>query len=91
VARRWSLVDRFDSDGRRFLVARRNEPDVRDPRALSPRERQVAAFAALGHSNKLIAYTLGLSASTIATHLAAAMRKLAVRSRVELARAVLPT
>ena len=65
VAGRWSLVDRFEADGRRYWVAHPNAPDARDPRALTPRERQVAAFVALGHSNKLIAYELGISTSTV--------------------------
>jgi DNA-binding CsgD family transcriptional regulator len=38
----------------------------------------------MGHPNKLIGYSLGLSVSSVATHLASAMRKLGVRSRVEL-------
>ena len=79
VEGRWSLVDRFDSDGRRFLVARRNDPVVPSPRALSERERQIAAYAGLGHSNKRIAYTLGLAPSTVSSHLQAAMRRLGVR------------
>jgi DNA-binding CsgD family transcriptional regulator len=84
VSGRWSLIDRFDSDGRRFLVARRNEA-LSAPRApLSERECQVAALVSLGHSNKLISYELGLAASTVATHLASAMTKLGVPSRVEL-------
>lgn len=85
VSGRWSIVDRFDTDGRRYLVARRNDPSMPDPRALSLRERQVVGFAALGHSNKLIAYELGLAETTVSTNLARAMRKLGVRNRVELA------
>jgi DNA-binding NarL/FixJ family response regulator len=84
VAGRWSLVDHFERSGRRYLVALKNDPAVRDPRALGMRERQVAWHAALGHSNKLIAYELGLSLSTVATYLARACTKLGVRSRVEL-------
>lgn len=79
VSGRWSLIDRFDSDGRRFVIARRNDPSVPDPRALSERERQVLAYAALGHSNKRIAYALGLSPSTISTHLRSALRRLGQR------------
>lgn len=79
VTGRWSLVDRFDSDGRRFLVARKNEPEVTSPRRLSPRGRQVLAYAALGHSNKQIAYTLGLAPSTVSGHLRGALRQLGVR------------
>lgn len=83
---RWSLVDQFDSDGRRLIVARRNDPELRRARALTRRERQVLAFLGQGHANKLIAYELGLPVSTVAGHLAAAARKLGVRTRVELAR-----
>ena len=76
VAGLWSLVDHFDSDGRRYLVAHRNDPTTPDPRALTERERQVVACADLGQSNKLIAYQLGLSPSTVAVHLAHAREKL---------------
>ena len=55
----WSLVDQCDSDGKRYILARRNEPGVRDPRALSQRERSVVAFASMGHQNKFIGYLLG--------------------------------
>jgi DNA-binding CsgD family transcriptional regulator len=84
---RWSLVDTFDSDGRRYVVARGNSPDAPDPRALSAQERQVVGFAALGHANKEIAYALGIAASTVATHLTNAQRKLGASSRVDLVRA----
>jgi DNA-binding CsgD family transcriptional regulator len=84
VEGRWSLVDRIERDGRRYVLARRNAPDVRDPKALTERERAVVALAALGHQNKLIAYALGLCPSAIATHLASARRKLRLGSRAEL-------
>jgi DNA-binding CsgD family transcriptional regulator len=84
VGGRWSLIDRFDSDGRRFLVARRNEALLQTRAPLSQRECQVAALVALGHSNKIVSYELGLAPSTVATHLANAMTKLGVVSRVEL-------
>lgn len=85
---RWSLVDRIERDGRRYVLARRNAPDVRDPKALTERERAVVAFAALGHQNKLIAYALGLGLcpSAIATELASARRKLRFASRAALVR-----
>ncbi|MBS1149735.1 MAG: hypothetical protein H6Q89_1433 [Myxococcaceae bacterium] len=86
VTGRWSLVDSFTSDQKRYVVARQNAPSLRDPRALSERERQVVAFAASGEHNKLIAYRLGLATSSVATHLANASRKLKIRSRSELAR-----
>src|SRR5262249_38065861 len=47
VAGRWSLVDHFERSGRRYVVARRNDPGVEDPRALNLRERQVVWYASL--------------------------------------------
>jgi DNA-binding NarL/FixJ family response regulator len=86
VEGRWSLLDHFDSDGKRFVVARRNAPELIDPRALSMREREVVSLAAMGHSNKQIGYALGLPLSTVATHLTSAQKKLRVANRAELAR-----
>jgi DNA-binding NarL/FixJ family response regulator len=86
VAGRWSLLDHFDSDGRRFVLAHRNDPHVPDARGLTLRERQVVAYAALGHSNKVIAYELGLSSSTVGSHLARARAKLALPSGAALRR-----
>jgi DNA-binding CsgD family transcriptional regulator len=80
VAGRWSLLDHFDSDGRRFVVAHRNDARVPDMRCLSLRERQILAYVALGHSNKVIAYELGLSMSTVAGHLARGRMKLRLSS-----------
>jgi len=81
---RWSLVDRFDSDGRRFIIAYRNGVSAGGPRALTQRERQVVSYVALGHPNKLIAYALGLSVSAVGTYVAGALAKLGIASRVEL-------
>lgn len=82
---RWSLVDRFDTDGRRFLVARRNDDVPSEPRALSPRERAVLAYAARGHSNKLIGYQLGISESAASNHVASVLKKLGLSGRAALA------
>jgi DNA-binding CsgD family transcriptional regulator len=90
VAGRWSLVDRFDSDGRRFLIAHKNDPDVTDPRALTLRERQVLAYAAMGHPLKLIAYSLGLSSSTVSGNRQRAMRKLGLRTHADVVRLFAP-
>jgi DNA-binding CsgD family transcriptional regulator len=84
VAGRWTLLDHFDRDGRRYLVAHRNDPDAHDPRALTLRERQVVGYVALGQSNKLIAYELGLSESTIGVLVHRAAAKLGARSRAQL-------
>jgi DNA-binding CsgD family transcriptional regulator len=83
---RWSMLDSFDHDGRRYFIAWPNQPYPRRESLLSARELQVARAAALGHSNKLIAYELGLSTSTVATLLARAGRKLRLGSRAGLIR-----
>jgi DNA-binding NarL/FixJ family response regulator len=75
------LVDHFERSGRRVVLARENAPMCRAPAALSMRERQVASLAALGRSNKLIAYELVLAHSTIRVLVARACAKLGVPSR----------
>jgi DNA-binding CsgD family transcriptional regulator len=89
VEGRWSLIDTFDRDGRRYVVAKKNTPPLPEAplRALSDRERQVVAYAALGRSNKLIAYELGVTSSTVATHLAQAQAKLGFQTKAELLQA----
>lgn len=84
VGGRWSLVDRFERDGKRFLVAHRNDPEVGDPRGLSRRERQVAEFAGLGRTPKETAYALGLSHSTVSSAEQRAREKLGLASRSQL-------
>jgi len=84
VRGRWSTVDWFDTDGRRYVLALPNSPEVNDPRGLTERERQVVAYAAMGQTNKLIGYRLGLSRSRISLLLRSAMRKLNVRTRTQL-------
>lgn len=51
---------------------------------LSPREREVALFAALGHTSKFIAERLGISIRTVETHLTHVFTKLGVQNREEL-------
>jgi DNA-binding CsgD family transcriptional regulator len=84
---RWSVVDVTDTDGKRFLVARVNEPPLkRQAASLSTREEQVASLVGRGHSNKLIAYDLGIKEGSVAGYLSSAMRKLGVQSRAEVIR-----
>ncbi len=89
VRGRWSIVDWFDTDGRRYVLAIPNAPEVVDPRGLTEREAQVAEMAASGLSNKLIAYRLGLSTSHISSVVRVIMRKLGVKTRAGLARKML--
>lgn len=82
---RWSLVDHFEADGRRFVVALRNDPEHPDPRGLSQRERQVADSLGRGQSIQATAYALGLSPSAIVKAADQAQGKLGLGSRVALA------
>jgi DNA-binding CsgD family transcriptional regulator len=81
---RWSLVEQFESDGRRFYAAIRNPPDAVKLRALTRREAEVAAYVASGTTTKITAYALGLDEVTVRGYLRAAMAKLGMRSRTEL-------
>lgn len=81
---RWSMVEWFDTDRRRYILAVPNAPRVLDPRGLTKRESQVVAFAAIGESHKLIAYRLGISRSRTSSALSSAMRKLGVKTQPQL-------
>ena len=69
VEGRWSLIDRYDTDGRRYYVAMANPPDGVDARQLTGVEAQVTAQVVAGEPNGIIAYSLGVSESTVAGHL----------------------
>lgn len=84
VRGKWTLVDWFDTDGRRFVLAKPNAPRVRDPRGLTEREAQVATYASLGETSKLIGYRLGISQSYVSRLLGDAMRKLRVKTQAQL-------
>lgn len=80
----WSLVEQFDSDGKRFIIAFRNPEEVEDPRGLSDMECRVVGLAVRGYADALIGYHLGLPEGTVSSHLSRAMRKLRVASRADL-------
>jgi len=90
VCGRWSLVDWFDADERRFLLALPNPPEVRDPRGLTEQECQVVEYAVHGEPSKLIAYRLGLSQARVSALLRSAMKKLGVKNRAQLAQRIPP-
>ena len=75
----WHLVDRFESGGREYVVARRSDGSDRLP--FTEREQEVFASAEGGLSNKEIAYKLGLSASTVRVVMSRICWKLGVRGR----------
>lgn len=84
VASSWSLLDEFDTDGKRFIVAVDNAPPTRARQgSLSEREHHVLTQASLGHSNKEIAYELGLSYATVRVLLHRAAKKLRTSTRAE--------
>lgn len=78
---RWSLLAQVDDGGHRCFLARQNDPAVPTGAPLSERERRIASYASLGHSNKLIAFELGMCSSSVATQLTSATRKLGLASR----------
>jgi DNA-binding CsgD family transcriptional regulator len=84
IAARWTLVDHYESDGKRYLLARRNEATPSGFAALSLRERQAVGYACLRHSNKLIAYEMGISPSTVGVLLHRAAGKLGAHTRDEM-------
>jgi DNA-binding CsgD family transcriptional regulator len=84
VGGQWSIVATCAAEGRRMILGRRIRPGTRDPRTLSPRVRDVIGYAAMGHSNKLIAYVMGISAPAVAKHLRRAQKTIGVSTRREL-------
>jgi DNA-binding CsgD family transcriptional regulator len=84
VGVRWTLLDAFTADGKRFVVARENLAAVSGLALLSERERQVVAALSVGQSTKEVAYDLGISASTARVLLSRALAKLGIGSRREL-------
>jgi len=87
VRARWTLVDDFQRDGSRYVLARVNAIETTPIGRLSARERQVVACLSMGFTNKEIAYELGLSASTVRVHAANACAKANVATREELVEA----
>lgn len=85
VEGRWSLVDHYDSDDRRMVVAVQNEPGVHDPRGLTPLQFRIAEYLGQGRPAKEIGYTLGVTASAVNNALAVVKKKLGLCSRAEVA------
>ncbi|MCW3063810.1 MAG: transcriptional regulator, LuxR family, partial [Solirubrobacterales bacterium] len=56
--------------------------------ALTPRQRRVCELAASGRTNQAVAQELFVTVKTVETHLLAAYRKLGIRSKGELPRAL---
>ena len=82
---RWTIVERFDSDGRRLLVARKNPPGAHPNLLLSPMEQHIMIMRAQGLSLKAIQYELGVTVSKISFAIKSGLQKLGLTSEVELA------
>jgi DNA-binding NarL/FixJ family response regulator len=80
---RLRLVKRFESDGRRYYVARENHGSSRDA-ALDARERSIAETIGSGESTKVAAYKLGVQPAAVTAKLRTTLLKLGLRSRVDL-------
>ena len=84
VEGRCSMVDWFESGSRRFILVVPNPAGMCDPHRLTKRENEVATYAVLGETGKLIGLRLGLSTSRVSSVLHDAMRKLRVHTQAEL-------
>lgn len=85
---RWSIVDSIERDGKRLVLARKNPISRAEVFALTEAERDVVWLTSLAHSYKYIAYELGITPSTVHRRLASALRKLRLRTRADLLRAL---
>ena len=82
----WTLVDQHESDGRRYIIARRNEPRSQASLPGLTREETICLlYAAMGNSQKLIGYELGTSEAQVSRLLGRAMQKLGIASKSDLA------
>jgi DNA-binding CsgD family transcriptional regulator len=86
VTGRLTIVERFESDGRRYLVGYENPKAVAAIRALTPREREILERVARGEPVKQIAFDLDLTPAAVGAYLHTARRKTGLRSRAELVR-----
>jgi DNA-binding CsgD family transcriptional regulator len=83
---RFTIVDRFERDGRRYLVAYENPRAVAALRALTSREREILRRAVVGQPLKRIAIDLEIAPAAAAAYLANARAKTGLRSRQEMVR-----
>ncbi len=86
VSGRWSLVDKWESDGRRYVAAYENGATVGTVQGFAPWEVRVLRMHLLHASRDEIAFGLGLAPSTVDRVLSKGASRLGLRSRAELVR-----
>ena len=77
------IVNWYDREGRRYVVARPVAPEERV--RLTARQRKVLALRSAGHAYKNIAFELGVSLATVAREMETAMKRLGLESTAALA------
>ncbi len=83
LAGRYVLGQRVLSAAEAQQMAGQIEEGAED--ILSPREREILQYVALGYSNKAIAERLGISEQTVKNHMTAVLRKLDLSDRTQAA------
>lgn len=80
---RWKVIERLRVDGRRLIVAERNELGAHRAQALTEPECRVAKLLYSSHSAKRIAQELRLTETAVSRLTQSALSKLGMRSRAE--------
>lgn len=86
VSGRWSLVDQWDSDGRRYVAAYENAATIGKVQGFAAWELQALRMHLLRASGDEIAFALGVSPSTVERVLSSAAKRVGLRTRAELVR-----
>lgn len=80
----WKLLDQFDQEGHRYVIARRRRRPAEA--ALEPSEWDALALRAQGAPLKVIADELKVSMPTASRRIKSGMKKLGIRTASDLAR-----
>lgn len=86
VSGRWSLIDQWDSDGRRYVAAYENGATVGEVQGFAPWEVQILRMHLLRARPDEIGFALGMATSTVERVLSSVARRVGLRSRAELVR-----
>lgn len=81
---RYTIIDRFERSGARYVVAYRNAATASRLSRLTPLERQVVEAASAGTPFKEVAYELATSQTRVSNILRDALRKLGLPSAIDL-------